>query len=39
MKGGSGSGSGRRKGGQGGQGGLIEDLAWRFRIPLVNLIW
>ena len=35
IKGGSGSGSGRRKGGQGG---FIEDLAWRYRIPLVNLI-
>jgi acetyl-CoA carboxylase carboxyltransferase component len=35
MKGGSGSGSGWRKGGQGG---FIEELAWRFRIPLVNLI-
>src|SRR5690349_1607337 len=35
IKGGSGSGSGRRKGGQGG---FIEDLAARYRIPLVNLI-
>jgi acetyl-CoA carboxylase carboxyltransferase component len=35
IKGGSGSGSGRRKGGQGG---FIEDLACRYRIPLVNLI-
>jgi len=35
IKGGAGSGSGRRKGGQGG---FIEDLAWRYRIPLVNLI-
>jgi acetyl-CoA carboxylase carboxyltransferase component len=35
IRGGSGSGSGRRKGGQGG---FIEDLAARYRIPLVNLI-
>lgn len=35
IKGGSGSGSGRRKGGQGG---FIEDLAALYRIPLVNLI-
>jgi acetyl-CoA carboxylase carboxyltransferase component len=35
IKGGAGSGSGRRKGGQGG---FIEDLAARYRIPLVNLI-
>jgi len=35
IKGGSGSGSGRRKGGQGG---FIEDLAARYRVPLVNLI-
>jgi acetyl-CoA carboxylase carboxyltransferase component len=35
IKGGSGSGGGRRKGGQGG---FIEDLAARYRIPLVNLI-
>src|SRR5689334_11042965 len=35
IRGGSGSGSGRRKGGQGG---FIEDLAARYRVPLVNLI-
>lgn len=35
IRGGSGSGGGRRKGGQGG---FIEDLACRYRIPLVNLI-
>src|SRR5665647_209299 len=32
---GTGFGSDRRKGGQGG---FIEDLAWEYRIPLVNLI-
>ncbi len=35
IRGGSGAGGGRRKGGQGG---FIEDLATRYRIPLVNLI-
>ena len=35
VRGGSGSGGGRRKGGQGG---FIEDLAAQYRIPLVNLI-
>lgn len=35
IRGGTGSGGGRRKGGQGG---FIEDLAARYRIPLVNLI-
>jgi acetyl-CoA carboxylase carboxyltransferase component len=35
IRGGSGSGGGRRKGGQGG---FIEDLAAQYRIPLVNLI-
>src|SRR5688572_7326197 len=35
IRGGSGSGGGRRKGGQGG---FIEDLAARYRVPLVNLI-
>ena len=35
IRGGSGSGGGRRKGGQGG---FIEDLAAQYRVPLVNLI-
>ena len=35
IRAGTGFGSDRRKGGQGG---FIEDLAWEYRIPLVNLI-
>lgn len=35
IRAGTGFGSERRKGGQGG---FIEDLAWEYRIPLVNLI-
>ena len=35
IKGGAGFGGARRKGGQGG---FIEDLAWLYRIPLVNLV-
>ena len=35
IKGGAGFGGARRKGGQGG---FIEDLAYEYRIPLVNLI-
>lgn len=35
IKGGAGYGGGRRKGGQGG---FIEDLAYGYRIPLVNLV-
>lgn len=35
VRGGSGSGGARRKGGQGG---FIEDLAYHYRIPLVNLV-
>jgi acetyl-CoA carboxylase carboxyltransferase component len=35
VRGGSGAGGGRRKGGQGG---FIEDLAYHYRIPLVNLV-
>jgi acetyl-CoA carboxylase carboxyltransferase component len=35
IRAGTGFGSDRRKGGQGG---FIEDLAWEFRIPLVNLV-
>ena len=34
IRAGTGAGSDRRKGGQGG---FIEDLAWEYRIPLVNL--
>jgi len=35
IRAGTGFGSDRRKGGQGG---FIEDLAWEYRIPLVNLV-
>ncbi len=35
IRAGTGFGSDRRKGGQGG---FIEDLAWEYRIPLINLI-